>query len=61
MNNKSRHRNCKIEFEKLYIAETDTGELWIGRVRDGLPDGEVGIFKRELVEKMLLEFYENSF
>lgn len=55
------HRNCKIVFDNLYMAETDTNELWIGRIKDGLPDGEGGIFNKELVEKVLTEFYEGSF
>lgn len=54
------HRNCKIVFERIYVAETDTGELWIGRIKDGLPDGLGRIFKREFVEAILLKMYRET-
>lgn len=54
------HRNCKIVFERIYMAETDTGELWIGRIKDGLTDGDGRIFDKKFVEACLLKMYRES-
>lgn len=48
----------KIIIGNFFLAETsDRKTVWIGRMEDGLPDGESAAFSVEQIEAVIEKFY----